>query len=502
MQTKDNQQFAFTQSWILNRTGGSNKRIIYRVTIDDTYPLYCGGTSCQSIPSITENKTSEFLARMSSGYTTLTVDDADGKSFTAKEFTTWASDDGLVSNGMFTHEVGLEEKSYTATVTPTFVGNSATESGEITSNFVQRIGYKYYTGLFQYKYRHFHVNSTVTVTDVRQLIGAVEDAENFDKTLGESQQGVVDEFTNGLKDVVNNAQTKADYTDYNNAKSEADSLVNDDGNGNPIYDEDAFNAYKEAVNNIDNALNKDLPKSEQSVVDEATGALNNALNTLESSRYYTVTFLDAEGNILTSERLVSGAAFGTIVAPALPEGTDEIAVCGWAYENDVLAGADDVLTSDVTVKVAAEDKVLRIFNESGFAFDAATGYIVTESRSLTVADVLAKFDNDASVLVIKDFNGNVLSADDYVGSGATVTLESKYCDGVTYESRTFVVYGDVNGDGLVNADDYAISRQATIDRSYYNENNHYFFVANDIAKDGYIDAIDTHYLNLMVRGYR
>ncbi len=1392
MQTKDNQQFAFTQSWILNRTGGSNKRIIYRVTIDDTYPLYCGNTSCQSIPSITENKTSEFLARMSSGYTTLTADDADGTSFTAKEFTTWASDDGLVSNGMFNHEVGLEEKSYTATVTPTFVGNSATESGEITSNFVQRIGYKYYTGLFQYKYRHFHVNSTVTVTDVRQLIGAVEDAketlnnpgthsegyitalaaavdsvpvellrgveyytqaevdrlyndittipesvadysefvevfemmtslnsekytedsydafideiyainqnlsknlsadnqatvdaavdalyaaynklvschlnddnvftqddisetgnspfeftvasneynfmqtvdgqkfairtdltvrngksryncnllsfkfsgvsadevdnicggratpdagchngenvlenqsalvlsvvegvnvystaddagdigehttwvntegvalstngvlnnpttlstsdssayaeyyytgasgnqetiqpidvkyafrigwsyyetvlgitgdtvrrhahipvtvkitdaralhtlynqvadilqgesdknytfdslvnlynaytatdskmangdeyytqdevnaeyaalksafdslqegadysdyfkayveaqeiinsgntdsrgnalydeetytkfvdvvtttnneldknlsateenqatvdtaterinealaaleqgkradyselndamteaekilnapegtytqstldalreaynnataldktlpaseqatvdavtsaleaaladvmykadysefddaysqvqdivknpdnysgatveaaqkaleeadklnkdlpdtadnravikeatdklkevlnnvenradydefnsavdsleeivknpdnytketvdaarkaledaENFDKTLGESQQGVVDEFTNGLKDIANNAQTKADYTDYNNAKSEADNLVNDDGNGNPVYDENAFNAYKEAVEKVDNALNKDLSSDNQAVVDEATKALTDAKAELENNkkadytdfnaakdaleeivnapegtytdetvknaqdaldaanqipddlvvgennanqniidqatqgmqavinsaekkanytefdkavedlesivnapegtytdesvknaqdaldsvagvdkdlpqsaqgtlneitaglkdvfnsaqtkadytdynnakseadslanddgngnpvynedafnaykeavekvdnalskdlssdnqavvdeatkaledakaeldayRYYTITFYDANEYVLGIQQFVAGTTFGSVAAPALPESTETVAYVGWLYPEGVLVQGQDVLTGDISVSVAYEDKVLKIIDGSGLSVDAETGYIVTEGRSLTVADILAKFENDADLLEIKSFEGVTLGSLDYVGSGATITLKSKYTDAV-YETKTFVIYGDVTGDGHVDDDDYAVSRRATILPGAYNESNHYFFVANDVAKDGYIDALDTAYISLMVKGYR
>ncbi len=330
---------------------------------------------------------------------------------------------------------------------------------------------------------------------------ALQNAEDFDKDLPESQQGVVDSFVNDLKDVLNSADKKADYTDYNNAKSEADSLVNDDGNGNPIYDEEAFEAYKDAVSKIDTALDKDLPESEQSKVDEATNALDNALNTLESSKYYTVTFLDAEGNLLSAERFVPGAVFGTIAAPQLPESTDEIAVVGWAYENDTIAGAEDVLTSDVTVKIASEDKVLRIIDGSGLSVDAETGYIVTEGRALTVADMLAKFDNDVTMLVIKDFEGNVLSSDDYVGSGAVITLESKYTD-VVYEARTFVIYGDVTGDGLVNADDYAVARKANIIPGSYNESNYYFFVANDVAKDGYIDALDTSYINLMVKGYK
>ncbi len=330
---------------------------------------------------------------------------------------------------------------------------------------------------------------------------ALENAENFDKTLGESQQGTVDSFVNDLKDVVDSAEKKADYTDYNNAKTEADNLVNDDGNGNPIYDEDAFNAYKEAVNNIDTALDKDLPDSEQGKVDEATNNLGNAMDVLEASKYYTVTFLDAEGTFLSAERFVSGAVFSTVVAPALPESTDEIAVVGWAYADETLAGADDVLTSDVTVKVASEDKVLRIIDGSGLSVDAETGYIVTEGRSLAVADMLAKFDNDVTMLVIKDLEGNVLSDGDYVGTGAVITLESKYTDAV-YEARTFVIYGDVTGDGLVDAADYAAARKANIIPGTYNENNHYFFVANDVAKDGYIDALDTSYINLMVKGYK
>ncbi len=1323
MQTKDNQQFSFTQSWILNRTGGSNKRIIYRVTIDDTYPLYCGNTSCQSIPDITENKTSEFLARMNSGYTSLTADDADGTSFTANEFTTWASNDGLVSNGMFTHEVGLEEKSYTATVTPTFVGNSATESGEITTNFVQRIGYKYYTGLFQYKYRHFHVNSTVTVTDVRQLIGAVADAnetlanpgthseayltalqsavdsvpvemlrgavyytqaevdklyndittipedvadysefvkvfeemaavnkdkytadsynafideiyainqglaknltaenqatvdaavdalyaaydklvsrhlnednvftqddisetgysplefsvssteynfmqtvdgqtfairteltarnsktryncnllslrfstvtadtvssvcdaretpdtgchngenvfvnqselvlsavtgvttytandagdigehttwvntegvalstngmlndpttlstsdssayaeyyytgasgnqetpaevyvqyafrlgwsyyetvlgvagdtvrrhahipvsvkitdaralhslylevndimngdsdknytfnslvnlynvfkatdsdmangnayytqeevnaeyaalkeaydaleegadyseffatyveaqeiiesgnedsrgnalydeatytkfidvvtstyEDLDKDLGatdENQatidaatdrirealtaleegkradysalndamtqaeeilsapegtytqstidalqqaydnavlldktlpaseqaqvdavtsaleaaladvmykadysefedkyaqvqeivnnsdkytsetveaakkaladadnlnkdlpdtaanrqtikdvtdalkavldsaeekadysdyndakneadnlvnddgngnpiynedafnaykeavdnidtaldkdlstdeqttvddatnaleelknsleenkladytdfdaakdaleeivnapagtytdetvknaqdaldnannvpsdmvvgennanqdiineatqnmqdvinsaekkadytefdkaveelenivnapegtytdetvknaqdaldeankidtdlpkdeegvnQGIINEATQNMQDVINSAEKKADYTDYNNAKNEADDLVNDDGNGNPIYDEDAFNEYKEAVENIDNALDKDLSKDEQSKVDDATSSLEDLKTQLEEKKYYTVTFLDADGNAIGTDRFFAGALFGSVNAPALPEDTDALAYVGWVSEG-ALVSADDVLSADITVQIAREDKVLNLNNDA-LSIHTATGYITSEVRDMTVAEFLAMFANDADCLEVKDLAGNVLVNDDLVGTGAVITLKSKYTDNV-YDSETVVVYGDVTGDGLVNADDYSKAKLANIIPDTYNADNYYFFVANDVMADGYIDALDTSYINLMVKGYK
>ena len=1164
MQTKDNQQFTFTQSWILNRTGGSNKRIIYRVTIDDTYPLYCGDTSCQSIPSITENKTSEFLARMNSGYTTLTANDANDKSFTAKEFTTWASDDGLVSNGMFIHEVGLEEKSYTATITPTFVGNSATESGEITSNFVQRIGYKYYTGFFQYKYRHFHVNSTVTVTDVRQLIGAVEDAketlnnpgthseeylvalkaavdsvpddllngtkyytqeivdkflsdittipeqvadyseftevfekmtsldksnyteesystfideiyeinrnlpknltaenqaivneavdalyaaqdklvskhlnddsvftqddigeylgnspfefslsstqynfmqiadgqkfalrtdftgrntksnynlylrslgfsvstpdnragtctsdnhchkldtvtnnqtelfvsnvsgvkeltytdgvvtvdnegnitehntwvntqgtalssngilidnakfsrsnssacaeiyytgasgensattdltyvlwlgwsyaetfigieasdktyrhvhipinvkitdaralnalygevedivngrletdytlesllnlynafqavpsdmangeefysqeavdaqytslkaaydglvegadyneyfdayleaqkiietgnddgygnklyddeafnelvntvtaihngldkdlsateenqqtidsatsqikeavakaelskradytdlekamdeaekilnapegtytdktisniqeiydnaaaldknlpaseqstvdtiteqlenavanadfkadyseyyeaynkvqeiinnpdkyteetveaaqnamntagsidkdladtaenreiianatealnvvlnnaeekadyseleeavkklddilnapegtytdetisnaqeaknayDNLDKDLSKNEQSTVDSVTDAINNAVNGAEEKADYTDYNNAKAEADSLVNEDENGNPIYDEEAFNAYKEAVNGIDDGLSKDLAKDKQSVVDNATSGLRNLKTELESKRYYTVTFKDENGSVLSAERCLSGTVFNTITAPSIPENTDETAYFGWYYENGSAIDGSIAVTSDITAVIFAEAKQLIPTDSSNITIDSEKGLITGVDKNTSVDDILLQFENDETVVEIKSYTGAVLTREDLVGTGSTITLKSKFT-GEIYESRTVIIYGDLDGDGDVDQNDCDKALNVCLGCEVHTEDNYYFFIANDIAEDGVIDVLDVFYI--------
>ena len=42
-----------------------------------------------------------------------------------------------------------------------------------------------------------------------------------DKDLPATEQGTLDEITSNLQDIVNSAEKKADYTDYNNAKSEA-----------------------------------------------------------------------------------------------------------------------------------------------------------------------------------------------------------------------------------------------------------------------------------------
>jgi hypothetical protein len=120
---------------------------------------------------------------------------------------------------------------------------------------------------------------------------------------------------------------------------------------------------------------------------------------------------------------------------------------------------------------------------------------------MTVAEFIAMFANDADCLEVKDLEGNVLASDDLVGTGAVITLKSKYTDNV-YDSETVVVYGDVTGDGLVNADDYSKAKLANIIPGTYNADNYYFFVANDVMADGYIDALDSSYINLMVRGYK
>ena len=309
MQTRENQEFEFTQKWTLQRTGGSNKRIIYRVTLDESLPLYCGGTSCQSNPNLTENKTSDFISRMNSGYTTRTADDADGNSFSAKEFTCWASDEVedpnaqnkkyLVNNGIIGGEFGLSEKTYNATLSPRFRGNTGNETGEISTNFVQRIGYEYYTGVFQYKYRHFHINTTVKVTDVRQLISAVADAKNTIANPGTHS----DSYITALKAAVDSVPVEMLRGVEYFTQAEVDKLYNDIttipenvadysdfvetfewmlAENKDKYTEDSYNVFISEIYSINQNLPKNLTADQQSIIDEAVYALYAAHDKLVS----------------------------------------------------------------------------------------------------------------------------------------------------------------------------------------------------------------------------
>ncbi len=64
-------------------------------------------------------------------------------------------------------------------------------------------------------------------------------------------------------------------------------------------------------------------------------------------------------------------------------------------------------------------------------------------------------------ITIKDTKGNTLTGDAVVGTGFTITVGSK-----TY---TVVVVGDINGDGIVNANDYLMVRRAFLGTYDLNE---------------------------------
>ena len=354
------------------------------------------------------------------------------------------------------------------------------------------------------------VNNPDKYTDetVKNAQDALEEANKIDPDLPKDEegvnQGIIDDATQNMKDVINGAQEKADYSDYNDAKSEADSLVNDDGNGNPIYDEDAFNDYKEAVENVDKGLDKNLPKDDegknQAIIDDATQSLEDLKAELEEKKIYTVTFIGLNGETLSVVEYVNGSAFGTISAPALPEATDTIVYAGWLNDAEFMI-AESVLTGNVTLTIASEFSKIVPKSESTVVVDKVTGYVTGINKDTTVAQLKAELQNEAETITIVDFNGNVLTDDALVGTGAVVSVNSKYTTAV-YESKTVIIYGDLDGDGDVDADDFAKAKKANVaDETFYSEEEKAFFLANDVNGDGAIDVLDSWTIGRIRNGF-
>lgn len=79
-------------------------------------------------------------------------------------------------------------------------------------------------------------------------------------------------------------------------------------------------------------------------------------------------------------------------------------------------------------------------------------------------------------------------------------LTSKYIATV-YQTNVAVIYGDLDGDGDVDADDFAKGKESAVaDETYYSAEYAVFFMANDVNGDGYIDVLDSWVIGRIQKG--
>lgn len=108
----------------------------------------------------------------------------------------------------------------------------------------------------------------------------------------------------------------------------------------------------------------------------------------------------------------------------------------------------------------------------------------------TVANLKAQNTNSSRALIILDQNGEVLPDSAKVGTGCIIKYVSATNPNTLYEVASVILYGDVNGDGLVNTTDKqlvydeAFVAQGTID------NDSVYYIAADMNRDTVIDAFD------------
>ncbi|MGN0520578.1 MAG: Ig-like domain-containing protein [Candidatus Fimenecus sp.] len=128
-----------------------------------------------------------------------------------------------------------------------------------------------------------------------------------------------------------------------------------------------------------------------------------------------------------------------------------------------------------------------------------TTYLVgLNAENTSVAELKAELQNeDTQIIVLR--GGTVLTDSDAVGTGCVVQCVSAKDTSVIYESATVILYGDVNGDGVIDASDYStMSTASMVDASVIAGG--VYSVAADLNGDGVVDFFDVAMLNLHLSG--
>ncbi len=111
--------------------------------------------------------------------------------------------------------------------------------------------------------------------------------------------------------------------------------------------------------------------------------------------------------------------------------------------------------------------------------------LVYELNSVT--QIQLDMNLDGKYITVFDVNGKELTDNDYIGTGAKVYIYDSATNKLL-DTYTVVLYGDVNGDGLINsADQEIITNVATCQSTI---NNEWFIMAADTNHDGAVDGFD------------
>lgn len=207
----------------------------------------------------------------------------------------------------------------------------------------------------------------------------------------------------------------------------------------------------------------------------------------------------------TTARIIEGQQFTNLEATVLPETLSDVDL-NWSSSDYSIATVDEsgivtavgkgTATITVTVIDTGESAncvftVLGDYNKSivfgsnSFLGFDSEGYIrMARPDKNTVSELLYQFENEAENLSFVDSKGTALSNDDLVGTGTVVKFAD---DGEELDSATFVMVGDINGDGYIGNADVSMLSQwlvQTKDLTYEQQ------LAGDVNGDGFVDNKD------------
>ncbi len=330
----------------------------------------------------------------------------------------------------------------------------------------------------------------------------IDDASNADTT------GMTTNSIQDLEDAIDNAQVTHDDADSNSyTLAEAIADVQSALNGLEPDKTDLEDAIT-AGESIDTT---DIPQNLTDALDTAVanGQTVDADDDATVSDITTATqdIIDAIDDIL---EYVKDEAENTDTSGMTPDSIQDL-VDAVQHAEDLLSDPDSTpedkaeAISDLQNALSGLEEVKQILpsgsgNINVDRADTSYYYLVgLDASNTSLANVKTLLDNDGRQIVAFR-NGVQLGEGDLIGTGCIIKCISIKDPTIVYEQATVILYGDVNGDGLVNNTDYdAMFNEALFGQSI--EGN-LFRIAGDLNNDGVIDGFDMAKLDLQLTGAR
>ncbi len=330
---------------------------------------------------------------------------------------------------------------------------------------------------------------TVDTTDLdSELADALSDAidngndvlDDPDATVSDVQDAI-DQIIDALKDILEDKVNDAEEIDTSS------------------YSDDTIADLQDAIDAANDILND--PDASADDIADAIKAIEDAIENLSDT--ITITVKDNEDNIIQEIEVPVSTTMEDIVEllDLVPTTDDDEILVGYVDESGDYITDDTEITGNTVitpyyelghlVTISGSDLYIDRTGDDGLidGFDISTN---------TVAEVKLEFENDELCIEIVDINGNELTDSDKVGTASVITYRSKLTGNV-YERLIAIVYGDVDGDGIVGSDDLLKLKNVTYSTDTISENT-YLRMASDANGDTAFDGFDCTYISCTIHG--
>ena len=249
--------------------------------------------------------------------------------------------------------------------------------------------------------------------------------------------------------------------------------------------EDAITAA-EAVDNDPDATVEEI--------NDAIAAIEDAINGLTPDK------TELEEKITEGENTDT-----TGMTPESIQALEDAITAGQAVDNDPDATVEEIAeaTQAIIDAINSLEEIQQIIPETGSSLivdrtDTEYYYLVgLDASDTSLANVKSLLENDGRQIIA--FRGETQLTDaDYIGTGCVIKCVSIADPTVVYEQATVILYGDVNGDGLINSTDY----DAMFDETLFGQaiEGRLFRIAGDVNGDSVIDGFDMAKVELQMTG--